>query len=558
MNEPMVILLADDDPDIRHSSSRLLEQAGYTVILAEDGEQAVAAAREHRPDLILLDRDMPVLDGLEACLRIKEDPALAASFVALVSGIYTSSDEQSTGLEAGADGYVVRPIGNRELLARVAAMARIQRLTQSLRVQTHQLQAEIAERKRVEAEREELQSQLIQAQKMESIGRLAGGVAHDFNNMLGVILGYTELAMDAVDPSQPLHGDLSEIRTAAERSAVLTRQLLAFARKQIISPRTLDLNQTVEGTLNMLRWLIGENIELVWLPGENLPRVKVDPSQVDQILANLCVNARDAIADLGRITIETSVVAIDEAYCATHVGFTPGPYVVLAVSDNGCGMDQQTLGAIFEPFFTTKEFGQGSGLGLATVYGSVKQNGGFVNVYSEPGQGTTLRIYLPPDEDRAASVRSAAPTVAHGGQETILLVEDEPAILKMTATMLRGQGYAVLAASSPSEAIRLAQSHSGRMDLLLTDVVMPEMNGGDLAQQLITLYPRLKCLFMSGYTANVIAHHGKLEPGVPFLQKPFSVSDLASKIREVLDRDRGNADPANLRKAAASARQCEP
>ncbi len=259
-------------------------------------------------------------------------------------------------------------------------------------------------------------------------GLVAGGVAHDFNNMLGVILGYTELAMDAVAPSQPLHGYLSEIRTAAERSAVLTRQLL-------------DLNQTVEGKLGMLRRLIGENIELAWLPGENLPPVKVDPSQVDQILANLCVNARDAIADVGRITIETSVVAIDETYCARHVGLTVGPYVVLAVSDNGCGMDQQTLGVIFEPFFTTKEFGQGSGLGLATVYGIVKQNGGFVNVYSEPGQGTTFRIYLPPDADRKAPVCSPAETVAHGGHETILLVEDEPAILKMTATVFVSRNW---------------------------------------------------------------------------------------------------------------------
>ncbi|MCL4203202.1 MAG: response regulator [Pirellulaceae bacterium] len=556
MNDPTRILLVDDDPEIRRSNTRLLEQAGYTVIVAEDGEQAVAAAREHRPDLILLDRDMPVLDGLEACRRIKEDPALAASFVALVSGTYTSSDEQSTGLEAGADGYVVRPIGNRELLARVAAMARIQRLTQSLRVQTVQLQAEIAERKRIEAEREKLQGQLMHAQKMESVGRLAGGVAHDFNNMLGVILGYTELALDAVQPAQSLHGYLSEIRTAAERSAELTRQLLAFARKQIISPRPLDLNQSVAGTLGMLRRLIGENIELAWLPGKDLPQVKVDPSQVDQILANLCVNARDAIANTGRITIETSVVAIDETYCASRIGCTPGHYVVLAVSDNGCGMDRQTLGNIFEPFFTTKAFGQGSGLGLATVYGVVRQNRGFINVYSEPGQGTTLRIFLPaqrdatePHGDRDETVKSP-----RGVRSSALVVEDEPALLKMTAMMLQRQGHTVLTASSPSEAIRLAQSHSGRIDLLLTDVVMPEMNGRDLAQQLSSRCPNLKCLFMSGYTANAIAHHGVLEAGLHFIQKPFSSADLAAKIAELQARDHGSEDAGQLRKPATTAR----
>jgi signal transduction histidine kinase len=536
VSEPTLILLVDDDPDIRRGNARLLEQAGYIVFVAEDGEQAVAAAREHRPDLILLDRDMPVLDGLQACRRIKEDPSLDTSFVAMISGCYTSSDEQSTGLEAGADGYIVRPIGNRELLARVAAMVRIQRLNQSLRAQTRQLQVEIAERQRVKSEREKLQSQLLQAQKMESVGRLAGGIAHDFNNMLGVILGYTELAQDAVSPAQPLHSFLTEIRSAAERSAVLTRQLLAFARKQIISPKTLDLNQAVQGTLNMLRRLIGENIDLVWLPNHELPPVCMDPSQIDQVLVNLCLNACDAIVDTGRITIETSEALIDEAYCAVHVGFTPGQYVVLAVSDNGCGMDHQTLEDIFEPFFTTKEFGQGSGLGLAMVYGIVKQNGGFVNVYSETGQGTTFRIYLPPDVETTQSSRIAATPDARTNQETILVVEDEPGILTMTATMLRSGGYEVLTASSPSDAIQRAESHSGQIDLLLTDVIMPEMNGQDLAQQLVAVYPRLKCLFMSGYTPNVIAHRGLVQAGVSFLQKPFSTKELTAKIREVLDR----------------------
>jgi len=382
----------------------------------------------------------------------------------------------------------------------------------------------------------QLQEQLLQAQKIESIGRLAGGVAHDFNNMLGVILGHTELAQIHLDTTQPVFYNLEEIRKAARRSADITRQLLAFARKQTIAPKVIDLNETVDGMLSMLRRLIGEDIHLAWLPGKELGPVNMDPSQLDQILANLFVNARDAIADTGKVTIETNNVAFDEAYCRVHADFAPGEYVMLAVSDNGCGMDAETLAHLFEPFFTTKEMGKGTGLGLATIYGLVKQNTGFINIYSEPGQGTTFKIYLPrhggkappaPNEDMDSSM-------AHGN-ETILLVEDEPMILKMTTTMLELQGYKVLLAATPGEAIVLAKDHAGEIHILITDVVMPEMNGRDLARNLLSLYPNLKRLFMSGYTANVIAHHGVLDEGIHFIQKPFSMTDLAAKVREVLD-----------------------
>ncbi len=394
----------------------------------------------------------------------------------------------------------------------------------------------ITERKRAEAEREKLTDQLTQAQKMESVGRLAGGVAHDFNNMLGVIIGHTELALEQVDPVQPLHDSLLEIKKAAERSASLTRQLLAFARKQTVAPKVLDLNDTVQGMLNMLQRLIGEHIDLVWRPGKDLSPVKVDPSQIDQILANLCVNARDAIGDTGKVTIETDAVVFDAGYCEEHPGFVPGEYVLLAVSDNGGGMDKDTLNKLFEPFFTTKVMGKGTGLGLSTVYGIVKQNNGFINVYSEPGHGTTFKIYLPQYLGKTARApRGGATLSAVRGQETILLVEDEPGILKMTLTMLERQGYTVLAASTPSEAIRLAREYPNEIHLLVTDVVMPEMNGRDLAQKLITLYPNLKRLFMSGYTANVIAHHGVLDEGVHFIQKPFSMKDIAEKIRTALE-----------------------
>jgi PAS domain S-box-containing protein len=388
------------------------------------------------------------------------------------------------------------------------------------------------------SDREQLNAQLTQAQKMESIGRLAGGVAHDFNNMLGVILGHVEMAMEQVDHAQPLYADLQQIMKAAERSSDLTHQLLAFARKQTISPKVLDLNETVEGMLKMLRRLIGEDIDLLWKPGRNIRPVKMDPSQIDQILANLCVNARDAIEGVGRVTIETDAVAFDKAYCADHAGFAPGEYILLAVSDDGCGMDKETLSHLFEPFFTTKDVGKGTGLGLATVYGIVKQNSGFINVYSEPDHGSRFTIYLPRYEAMTTPTTEQPPAQATTrGSETVLLVEDELALLKMTTMMLEKQGYTVLPANTPGEAIRLVREYPGHIDLLLTDMIMPEMNGRDLAGNLLSIHPDLKCLFMSGYTANLIAHHGVLDQGVHFIQKPFSLKNLAAKLRETLDGD---------------------
>ena len=397
---------------------------------------------------------------------------------------------------------------------------------------------DITARHKAEAQRENLQTQLQQAQKMDSVGRLAGGVAHDFNNMLGVILGHAELALGQIDPAHPVFADLQEIQKAASRSADLTRQLLAFARKQTVAPKVIDLNEIVEGMLKMLRRLIGENIDLAWLPTQKPAILKMDPSQIDQILANLCVNSRDAIGETGRVTIETDLVDFDESYCAAHPGYAPGEYVLLAVSDNGCGMNSETLQHLFEPFFTTKKIGEGTGLGLATVYGIVKQNTGIINVYSEIGQGTTFKIYLPRHATTAGDApKPTPPPLPVRGTETILLVEDEPMLLEMTRTMLKHIGYQVLAAATPAAAIRLVAQHTGEIELLITDVVMPEMNGRELAQTLLARHPRLKRLFMSGYTANVIAHHGILDPGVHFIQKPFSQTDLATKVREVINTE---------------------
>jgi signal transduction histidine kinase/ActR/RegA family two-component response regulator len=388
-----------------------------------------------------------------------------------------------------------------------------------------------------------VQEQLIQAQKMESVGRLAGGVAHDFNNMLGVILGHTELMQHGLDPSGKIYTGLEQIRNAAQRSSNLTRQLLTFARKQTIAPKVLDLNNAVAGMLDMVRRLIGEDIDLVWQPVANLWPVKIDPSQLDQILANLCINARDAISGVGKISIETDMVLLDEAYCKDHRGFQPGEYVQLSVSDNGCGMDRNTLSHIYEPFFTTKELGKGTGLGLATVYGIVKQNNGFINVYSEPATGTVFRIYLPRHNDAAEPVQTAVQDKpVKQGDETILLVEDEAAIRDLIKETLESLGYTVVPADTPGEAIRLANEQRNRVDGLVTDVVMPKMNGRDLAEQIASLCPGVKTLYMSGYTSNVIAHHGILDKGVHFIEKPFSRKSLAAKLREVLDQSDDPAD----------------
>ncbi len=394
---------------------------------------------------------------------------------------------------------------------------------------------DISQRKQAEEERAKLQSQLTQAKKMESIGRLAGGVAHDFNNMLQVILGHATLAMLDVPPGSPLNESLGEIEKSAKRSADLTRQLLTFARKQAIMPQVLALNEVIEGMLKMLRRLIGENIHLVWLPGDKLWPVSIDPSQVDQILANLCVNARDVILDSGRISIETINVTLDDTYTISNPDCLPGEYVMLSVSDSGHGMDTETLAHVFEPFFTTKEVGQGTGLGLATVFGIVKQNRGLINVYSERDKGTTFKIYFPRGEGTPLREIAIARPI-ESGHETVLIVEDEDSILRLAQMILSKHGYNVLIASTPQAAMELSASYQGPIHLLMTDVVMPGMNGKELKEQLKTQRRTMKYLFMSGYTADIIAHHGVLDSDVEFIQKPFTIQSLTEKVRQVLQK----------------------
>lgn len=394
---------------------------------------------------------------------------------------------------------------------------------------------DITNRKRAEDEREFLQQQLIQAQKMESVGRLAGGVAHDFNNMLAVIVGQTELVLDQINPDSHLHGELEQIALAAQRSIELTRQLLAFARKESVTPRVVDINDTISRMMKMLQRLIGENIDLVWQPEQGLWPVFIDPSQMDQIIANLAVNARDAIKDAGTLTIATTNILHSPEESQDLAQLPHGEYVRIMVKDSGCGISTDIINHIFEPFFTTKEEGRGTGLGLSTVYGAVKQNGGHIFVSSVVNEGTTFTIYLPRTRQDSEAPTTVAPQELTGHQETILLVEDEPAILHLTQRALEKYGYNALTASSSRDALEIAKQHNGSIHLLFTDVVMPSMNGPTLYENIKKIHPETKALYMSGYTADTLINHGVSNKNPNFLQKPFSIKVLMEKIREQID-----------------------
>jgi PAS domain S-box-containing protein len=385
-------------------------------------------------------------------------------------------------------------------------------------------------------ERLSLQNQFLQAQKMEAIGNLAGGIAHDFNNLLAAIMGYAEIIMMDFPANQPYHPYLQEIVKVANRGASLTRQLLAFSRKQIMQPRVFNLNEVVAEMDAMLRRLIGEDIDLVTILSPELEGVQADPAQIEQVIMNLAVNARDAMPTGGKLTIETANVHLDEAYAQAHHAVVPGPYVMLAMSDSGSGMDAETKSRIFEPFFTTKELGKGTGLGLATVYGIVKQSGGNIWIYSEPGQGTTFKIYLPRVVGDVESIKSEALPALHlPGSETILVVEDNDNLREVICKTLGKQGYVVLEAANGKDALQIFDNRTWPIDLLLVDVVLPQMSGAEVVKRLQEFDPNLKVLYMSGYTNNAIVHHGVLDTDVAFLQKPFKGTALLLKIRDVLD-----------------------
>jgi nitrogen-specific signal transduction histidine kinase len=384
------------------------------------------------------------------------------------------------------------------------------------------------------------EEQLRQAHKMEAVGRLAGGIAHDFNNVLSVILSYGQMLLADLKPGEPMRDDVEEIQKAGKRAADLTRQLLMFSRQQVLEAKVLDLNEVLTGMDKMLQRILGADVDLVSLPVQPLGRVRADPSSVEQVIMNLVVNARDAMPTGGKLTMETGNVVLDEAYAQAHLGVKPGPHVMLAVTDTGTGMDKATLTQIFEPFFTTKEIGKGTGLGLSTVFGIMQQSGGSVWVYSEPGEGTTFKVYFPRVDASVEATRATEPPTTLRGSETILLVEDDDQVRVVVRGILRRSGYHVIEARNAGEALLHSEEHAGTIDLLLSDVVMPQMSGPALAKRLASVRPNMKVLCMSGYTDDSIVRHGVLEAHFAYLQKPITPEALTMKVREVLDADSGS------------------
>ncbi|MFN2351146.1 MAG: ATP-binding protein, partial [Kiritimatiellia bacterium] len=518
-----MIVLTDDAGRVQSwSSSGLLNENNALHSVQERGESlpccpALAHARPQR--ITLVDEGgngcnaCPCVNlhpgSTWICASLLHDGMLFGFLIVAMPADLVADDEERTLLVEMADdlGYAVHAIR-----------------TEQIRAQAEQHGAALSE-------------QLAQAQKLDAVGRLAGGVAHDFNNLLMAVMGNAELCRGKLPEDHPAREFVDEILDNTRRSADLTRQLLTFARQQSIMPRVLDLNGAISGMLKLLRRLLGEDIELVWVPGLDVWPVKMDPSQLDQVLANLCLNARDAIRGGGRLTVETGNFVCDSAFCEKQPEAVPGDYVVLTVADNGVGMTPEVLERIFEPFFTTKSAGQGTGLGLATVYGITRQNNGFIDVESRPGHGAAFRLYLPrATAPEAQSTEEQVASRIPRGSETILLVEDEASIRVSTAHLLEALGYKVLTAAGPREALAMVEASPVAPHLLLTDVVMPVMSGRELAERLAGLYPRLKCLYMSGYPSDVIVRHGVLAPGVDFLQKPVTLHDLALKVRAVLDR----------------------
>jgi two-component system cell cycle sensor histidine kinase/response regulator CckA len=520
MTRPLRVLILEDNENDAELLLRELRRQNYEPVYHRvDSAEGMNEALDREPwSLIISDYSMPQFTAMHA-IEILRRKNLDLPFV-IVSGTI-GEETAAIAMKSGAHDFLTKG-----KLTRLGAA--IERELRDADERREHKKAEVALRRSEE--------QLRQSQKVEAIGRLAGGIAHDFNNLLTIINGYTELLLARIPGEDRMSRDINEIRKAGQRAASLTRQLLAFSRKQILEPKVLDLNTIVVDLEKMLRRLIGEDVELVISPAADLRRTKADPGQIEQVIMNLVVNARDAMPQGGKLTLETANVDLDDAYAARHVGVRAGAYILLAVSDTGCGMDKESMTHIFEPFYTTKGPGKGTGLGLSTVYGIVKQSGGNVWPYSEPGRGTTFKIYLPQAEgvvDRMT--RDGRRPGAPRGSETILLVEDQKELRELVRQMLEMNGYTVVAASEGLEALEICKQHTGAIHLMLSDVVMPQMGGRELAQRLASLRPTMKVLYMSGYTSNAIVHHGILDPGTAFLQKPFTPDGLACKVREVLD-----------------------
>lgn len=507
------ILVVEDSEDDSRLTLRELERAGYEIQhLRTDTEAALRAALQNRRwDLVLSDYNVPGFGGIAALAIVRElHPEMPFIFVSGTIGEETAV----AAMRAGANDYVMK--------------SNLKRLAPAIERELR----EVA----VRHERQGLESQLRQSQKMEAIGRLAGGVAHDFNNLLTAIMGYGQLMAMRMKPDDPAHRDAEEILKAATRASLLTRQLLAFSRREVLQPRLLDLNVIVSDMGKMLHRLIGESIDLAIVPGEGLWAVKADPGHMEQVLMNLAVNARDAMPEGGTLTIETSNIDLGEVYVGEHVAVKPGTYVLLAVSDTGTGMDEETKARIFEPFFTTKSAETGTGLGLSTVYGIVQQWGGAIQVYTELGWGTSLKVYLPRAAGAAeTAVRVENVTELPRGSETILLVEDQDAVAAVIRATLHLCGYQVLEAHNGGEALTVLERHDGPVHLLLSDIVMPVMGGSELAARLREVRPETRVLFISGFSERALSAYGAQEASFAFLQKPFMPESLARRVRDVLD-----------------------
>jgi signal transduction histidine kinase len=512
------LLVVEDNPgDADPIRERLGEGIAARWPLAQVGrlDEALRLMARERFDVVLLGLSLPDSHGLDTVRRLL--PACAGVAVVVLTGL----DDEEVGLAAvreGAQDYLVKGQVGGPLLVRTLRYA--------------------AERKRAEEVLRKTEEQLRQAQKMEAVGRLAGGVAHDINNMMTVVTGFSDLLLRAPPrDEQQQRGILEEIKKAGERAVTVARQLLAFSRKQMVQPVVLDLNGVVTGLDKMLRSLVREDIRLTTLLDPALHPVKADLGQIEVVILNLAANARDAMPRGGTLTIETANAELDASFWPNDFEAQPGPYACLAVTDTGSGMDERTRAHLFEPFFTTKEVGKGTGLGLATVYGVVKQSGGQIAVYSEPGRGTTFKIYLPQaTETVPAPVSGPEPPGDLHGRETVLLAEDDEGVRRLARQVLEEKGYTLLEARTGAEALDVAGQHPGPIHLLVADTVMPEMNGRELSQRLVRSRPGVKVLYVSGYSENVIVHHGVLDPGIPFLQKPFTPPALLRKVREVLDQ----------------------
>ncbi len=561
------VLVVDDKEENLYYLRTLLQSDGWEVVTARHGAEALTLARESPPDLVVSDLLMPVMDGYTLLRHWKEDARLKVVPFVVYTATYTEPEDEQLALNLGADAFILKPTEPDDFLARLRTVRartaaagqpgvqaalepevgllreysetlirKLEQKTLQLEESNRALEKDIAEREATEATLRETERQLRHAQKMEAVGRLAGGVAHDFNNLLSVILGHSAFVLEELSPDDPLREEIEAVHDAGERATHLTKQLLAFSRHQLVEARPLDLRRVVEETGRMLLRLLGEDIELLLVTSAPADNVLADPSQIEQIIMNLAVNARDAMVDGGRLTLEVGNVELDATYAANHVDVAPGPYVMLAVTDTGTGIDPATRERIFEPFFTTKEPGKGTGLGLSTVFGIVQQSHGHIYVYSELGIGTTFKLYFPRTDRAVETIRPVVhSTEPLHGSETILLVEDDALVRRLHASILQRNGYHVLEAENGAEALLESAKVAQGIDLLLTDVVMPRLNGRQLAEQLRAQQPTLKVLYVSGYTRDSVIHHGLLEPGIAFVQKPIAPNSLLRTIRELLD-----------------------